>query len=76
MSNANPGGESGFAGLGALNELLMPIYRRKRQTVENRAIARARGHFQRREGYLDLDLHGELEFASLKARNALLSPKN
>jgi len=71
MSGVKPGGESDFAGLGAPNELLMPRYHRKRQNVENRAIARARGHFQRREGYLDANLHGELEFASLKARNAV-----
>ena len=76
MSNVKPGEKSDFAGLGALNELLMVGYRRKRQNNGNRAILREhQGISNRGKVQLDVNLHGELEFASLKARNALLSPE-
>ena len=45
---------------------------------KTRAIARARGHFQREKGSinrLDANFHDEIELASLKARNAIFSPK-
>ena len=75
MSDVKLGEEYDFAGLGAPNELLCRDIAGKGKISKNRAIARARGHFQRKEGKLDVNLHGKLKFASLKARNAYFRRK-
>ena len=76
MAHVKSGGESDFAGLGALNELayggISPEkskYRKIGPLREHQGISYG-GKVQ-----LDVRLHGELEFASLEARSALLLPK-